>query len=298
MTDIYVGHKKKSPAGCFVLLIVLVAVVAALVYWIWFRHKPAPPPPAPTSSQSVSPASTAETALHDPGLGLLEKAQGLRDKRKFLEARDAAYDVMDKSSNEVARAGAEALLGEVNIELVFTPRAMPEKSDYTVQPGDSIDQLAKKFGTTVDVIRKGNRVVGSVIRVGDRLRIFSGKFSIRVDKSNNTLTLFLNDRFFKRYSVGTGEYGKTPAGSFSIREKIPQPTWWRPDGQAVPYGDTNNVLGTYWLSLDIPGYGIHGTWQPDTIGKQSSAGCIRLLNAEIEELYMLVPVGTPVVIVD
>ena len=56
------------------------------------------------------------------------------------------------------------------------------------------------------------------------------------------------------------------------------------------------MLGTHWLSLDLPGYGIHGTWEPDTVGKQESAGCIRLVNADIEELYTLLPVGTPVVI--
>ena len=78
---------------------------------------------------------------------------------------------------------------------------------------------------------------------------------------------------------------------------MPQPTWWK-DGKAIPFGDTNNVLGTHWLALDVPGYGIHGTWQPETIGKQASAGCIRLVNAEIEELFTLVPVGTPVTITE
>ena len=116
--------------------------------------------------------------------------------------------------------------------------------------------------------------------------------------------LFLNGKFFKRYAVGTGQYGKTPVGDFIISDKIINPPWWRPDGKLIPFGDTNNVLGTRWMALSTPdgtgprGYGIHGTWQPDTIGKQASAGCIRLLNSEVEELFMLVPVGTPVNITD
>jgi lipoprotein-anchoring transpeptidase ErfK/SrfK len=150
---------------------------------------------------------------------------------------------------------------------------------------------------TVNVIQKGNHLSGSVIRPGDRLRVFTGKFAIRISKKDNTLTLFMNDRFFKRYAVGTGEYGKTPVGHFTIRDRVPQPTWWK-NGKAIPYGDTNNVLGTYWLALDIAGFGIHGTWQPETIGKQASAGCVRLINAEIEELFTLVPVGTPVTIME
>ena len=92
--------------------------------------------------------------------------------------------------------------------------------------------------------------------------------------------------------------GKPPVGSFVIKDKIQHPPWWRPDGKQIPYGDPANLLGTHWLSLDVRGYGIHGTWEPETIGQQASAGCIRLLNDDIEELYTLVIVGTPVVIRD
>jgi len=48
----------------------------------------------------------------------------------------------------------------------------------------------------------------------------------------------------------------------------------------------------------VRGYGIHGTWEPETIGKAASAGCIRLLNSEIEELFNLVPLGTEVTIAE
>ena len=73
----------------------------------------------------------------------------------------------------------------------------------------------------------------------------------------------------------------------------------------VPFGDKENILGTRWMSLTATGetppargYGIHGTWEPATLGKQSSAGCIRMRNSDVEELFMLVPEGTPVTIVE
>ena len=59
-----------------------------------------------------------------------------------------------------------------------------------------------------------------------------------------------------------------------------------------PYGDPENILGTHWLGLNVPGYGIHGTWDTNSIGKQATAGCIRLLNDDIAELYTILPVGT------
>ncbi|HOW97238.1 MAG TPA: L,D-transpeptidase family protein [Kiritimatiellia bacterium] len=323
MKDLYL-RPRRSTRGCLIAVILLLLVILA-AWWFWRRPKaeepapdspaaipataaaPAPvpaakePPPAPEAKAPAPKAPVASRpspAAADPGLDLLARARELRASDKLVEARDAAWQALAQSSNEVARTGAEALLNEVNIELLLSPRMMPEKEEYVVASGDSLDKLRKKFGTTVEVIRRSNRIPGDVIRAGDRFRIFKGRFTIQVSKSRNDLVLMMNDRFFKRYRVGTGEYGKTPTGDFTIKEKIAQPTWWRPDGKPIPFGDPENVLGTHWLSLDIPGYGIHGTWEPDTIGKQASAGCIRLLNAEVEELFNLVPEGTPVRIVE
>lgn len=307
--EIYVGDKR-SNAGCLLILLIAALLFAGVFYLVWLRPKPAKPDGAPVAQEdapvaaaadkkdSSAPAPVSSAAPSDAGLALLTEARRLKAEGQLLETRDKAYEILSVSKNAVAIEEATRMLGEVNVELVLTPRAMPEKTDYTVQPGDSLVVLAKKYNTTVDAIRKGNRISGSVIRVNDRMRIFTGKFSIRVSKTKNILDLYLNDRLFKRYPVGTGEFGRTPVGDFAIVEKIAQPTWWRPDGKAVPYGDTNNVLGTHWLSLNIPGYGIHGTWEPDTIGKQASAGCIRLLNQDVEELFTLVPEGTPVVIAE
>jgi lipoprotein-anchoring transpeptidase ErfK/SrfK len=66
-----------------------------------------------------------------------------------------------------------------------------------------------------------------------------------------------------------------------------------------PYGTTQRrfmgVLGTRRLVLG-DGYGIHGTDHPETIGRAASHGCVRLRNEDIEKLYEMVPVGTPVFI--
>jgi lipoprotein-anchoring transpeptidase ErfK/SrfK len=236
--------------------------------------------------------------VNDPGLRLLEEAREAQARTDLLAAREAGWRVLDESVDEAARQAAEQLLGEVNIRLVMEPWPMPEKIDYTIRSGDTLAVLARRNNTTVDLLQRSNRIQGHVIRVGDRIRILQGEFSIEVNKTRNDLVLRLNDRFFKRYRVGTGEFQRTPVGDFKITDRIAQPTWWRQDGKAVPYGTTNNVLGTHWLSIDVPGYGIHGTWEPESIGYQMSAGCVRMLNDEVEELYTLVPVGVRVVITE
>lgn len=218
------------------------------------------------------------------------------DSGQIPAAREKAHGALAAARDPAARRQVEDLLGRIHTTLVFSPSPMAEKVDYTIQPGDTLAGIAKQHRTTVDLVTRGNGIKSAVIRPGDRLRILTGQFSVLVDKSDNEIVLSLNDRFFKRYAVGTGKFEKTPTGQFKITDRIAQPTWWRPDGKAVPFGDKENVLGTHWLSLDLPGYGIHGTWEPDTVGKQESAGCIRLINADIEELFTLLPVGTPVVI--
>ena len=61
----------------------------------------------------------------------------------------------------------------------------------------------------------------------------------------------------------------------------------------IPPGP-NNPVGTAWITLDKPGYGIHGTPRPDQVGRTESHGCFRLANWNAEYLLKLVEAGTPV----
>ena len=157
-----------------------------------------------------------------------------------------------------------------------------------------------------DLIAKANRISNpNSIRVGDRLRILDHpQFAIEVSKSQNWLLVTMKGKFFKRYTVGTGQYNRTPVGTFKIVDKIVKPSWWK-DGREIPYGDKENILGTRWMRIaatgDTPpasGYGIHGTWDNSTLGQQSSAGCVRMANEDVEELFLYIPDGTPVTITD
>lgn len=249
------------------------------------RQEPTPVVPAPTVEVTVPVVDTA---------GKLAEARQLFKNDRCLQARDICIQVLEKGSN----AEAEALLGEIHVTLAFSRRPMPEKTDYTVQVGDTLGGLAKKFTTTKEMIRRSNNFTGDVVRVGDRFRILGAKWSVEINKNRNDLVVKMNDKLFKRYRVGTGQYSMTPTGTFHVVTRIEHPTWYRAGGTPIPYGDTNNVLGTHWISLDIPHYGIHGTWETNTIGQQSSQGCVRLINSEVEELYILLPEGTPVTITE
>jgi lipoprotein-anchoring transpeptidase ErfK/SrfK len=259
----------------------------------------APAAQSPTSTVAAAPLTDAVSAISRPpapaetDVDQYQHAHELQSEGKLSDARALLQPLADDGS---ASDKALDLLGEIDTKILLTPAPADGKTDYTIVAGDSLGKLAQRFGTTVDLIKKSNNLSRDLIRVGDRLRIYQGHFAVNVNKTTNELRLTDNGKFFKRYRVGTGEYSKTPDGEFKIATRIANPPWWRADGKTIPFGDPENILGTYWLGLNVPGYGIHGTWDTNSIGKQATAGCIRLLNDDIGELYTILPVGTPVVI--
>lgn len=247
---------------------------------------PTTPPPLPPAPPSTNVTPVAAPPVDDR----LPQALALKRDGKLADARAILQDLTTDDARQA--------LNDINTALAFTGSPAPQKTNHTIVAGDTLGKLAAKYGTTIEHIQKANNLTGDKIRLGDRLRIYQGKFAVEVSKTANTLTVTDAGKFFKRYRVGTGQHSKTPTGEFKITTRVANPPWYRPDGPPVPYGDPANILGTHWLGLDIRGYGLHGTWETNSIGHQASAGCVRLLNNDIAELYTLLPVGTPVTIHD
>ena len=181
--------------------------------------------------------------------------------------------------------------------LLFSREMIPGSSEYVIKAGDSLEKIAREHKTTVELIKKSNELSGDNIFPGTRLKVWTTPFNIVVDKSQNILLLKTNDTVFKSYTVATGVNNSTPVGTFTIIEKIPNPPWYKP-GAVIPAGSPENILGTRWLGLSKQGYGIHGTTDPKSLGTQATAGCIRMANRDVEELYSVISVGVEVAIVD
>lgn len=192
----------------------------------------------------------------------------------------------------------KALAGEINIKRIFSRRITSNSVDHMIKPGETLATISENYNANVELIKKTNSLSSSVIRPHNHLKIVTSQFSIRVNKTRNILTVLENGEFFKEYPVGTGRENVTPIGKFYIVDKQVHPTWFKHDGQIVPFGSKENLLGTRWMSINYPGYGIHGTWDDDSVGKQSSAGCIRLRNADVEELFLYTQLNTPVDIIE
>ncbi len=226
-----------------------------------------------------------------------ELAGSYENKNDIVKARDLYQLILKKYQNVENISEVQDKMGKLNIAILFSKVVTDKDTLYVIEPGDTLINIAKKFKTTVDLIKMANSLKSENIKAREKLKISKAKYKILVDKSQNILTLLSNDDIIKVYRVSTGENNCTPVGNFKIVNKIIDPVWYT-EKAMVPAESPDNVLGSRWMGFNLPGYGIHGTVSPEKIGEQATKGCVRMINAEVEELYKIVPVGTEVTIVD
>lgn len=133
--------------------------------------------------------------------------------------------------------------------------------------------------------------------------------TIVIDTANRFLYYQQEDGRSLRYGVGIGRAGFSWNGEATIRRKARWPDWYPPAAmrQRQPYlprhvvGGLQNPLGARALYLYQGGrdtlYRIHGTLEPESIGRAMSSGCVRMINEEVVDLYEMVPIGTKVVVI-
>jgi lipoprotein-anchoring transpeptidase ErfK/SrfK len=108
------------------------------------------------------------------------------------------------------------------------------------------------------------------------------------------------------YPVAVGRSGMQWSGTVYIDGKYIEPAWTAPasirrdyskDPAVIPGGSPHNPMGVAAMTLSGGGqYAIHGTNQPNLIGRFVSHGCIRMYNPDVSDLFRRVSVGTPVVV--
>jgi lipoprotein-anchoring transpeptidase ErfK/SrfK len=128
--------------------------------------------------------------------------------------------------------------------------------------------------------------------------------TIIIDPAHTFLYLTLGGGKAMRYGIGVGREGFEWSGVETIKRKSEWPDWIPPASMVArqPYlprwvgGGPGNPLGARALYLGNTDYRIHGTNAPDSIGKHMSSGCIRMLNADVIDLYGRVSIGTKVIV--
>ncbi len=252
-------------------------------------------------------AAATQPASRHADLAQIELAKMAMDRGNLRGAQQILKPLHDNKKNYPQLTQARYKL---NMKLLFSPTIteVPESRYYVVKEGDTLDGIAKELGTTAALLQRSNGISDPrKLQIGQRLKAVTGKFRLEISKSTRVLRLMSGDSVLNEYPIGTGKFGKTPVGKFTVGKKIVEPPWFPGDGRVIPYGDPENVLGTRWMGLEdieqdkelvTQGIGIHGTSDESSIGKESSEGCIRMLNRDVEELYDIIPEATEVIVKD
>lgn len=218
-------------------------------------------------------------------------------QKDLAQSAQAYRNAADQFPQTVEGKQAAARLSELTL-----PRALRVDAEtYIVQRGDVLATIARKTGSSVGQIMLANGLTGPNLSIGDRLLIPKLSLSLDVGLDERRALLKLGEQIVKTYPTCIGSPDTpTPEGMFRIINKLDKPDWRNPDGILIPYGDPENELGVRWLGIESDeirasrGFGLHGTIDPNSIGQSVSHGCLRFYNEDIEELFGLLKVGTPV----
>ncbi|MFM9960764.1 MAG: L,D-transpeptidase family protein [Planctomycetaceae bacterium] len=178
--------------------------------------------------------------------------------------------------------------------IYFSPQ-LHVQEPYVVQAGDQLRKIATKHQVPWQYLSRLNRVEPKRLREGQKLKVIDGPFGAVVTLRDFELTLHHRGQYVRSYACCIGKNNTTPVGKFKVLNKVTNPQYTDPSGKVFASSDPKNPLGTHWINLG-DSYGIHGTIEPNSIGQAQSRGCIRLLNADVAEVYDLLDLGTEVVI--
>ena len=211
------------------------------------------------------------------------------------------------------------------------PTAHEEQAKLKFLPYMSLlEFVAERFHSAEDYIRKLNKdrdLDCDHLEPGDELKVpnvlpfeiekvkeaqlkpnktFAAR-KVYVDTAERLLEVFENDQLVCVFPITPGSTAlPAPIGTWKIVGAATWP-WFRYDEGMLNYGvrtdqfynlppGPNNLVGVVWMGLDKPGIGMHGTNNPETIGRAASHGCIRLANWDAIRLKDLVSVGNTVII--
>ncbi len=265
-----------------------------------------PMPPVGKSNPPPGPDRTRAQQRVESGLDLLARNKPLEARRALSRA------LLSGSLDEFESDRTREQLRALNERLVFSPEIVendPYAQAYVVQPNEILSKIVKDQGLAVDwrfILRINGLTDARSVRAGQRLKLITGPFHAVIDKSEYQLDLYLgrapNLVYVASYPVGLGEFNSTPTGLFQVRanSKLIDPGWTNPRTRRYYASkDPENPIGERWIGLqglgehnrDLSGYGIHGTIEPESIGRQSSMGCIRMLPGDVEIVYEVLVEG-------
>lgn len=253
------------------------------------KFEPAVVAPEPTLSATPAPR---------PGDSLVETGRAALANGDLLSARNALNSALAAGLPEPAAGQVRNELIQLGATTIFSGRILPGDDlvdRYVIKTGDNLARIANQYSITADLVAAINGIPDkNRIREGQVLKVLRGPLHAVVLKRAYRLDIYLGDVLVRSFPVGLGLDDSTPTGGWKVKNKLENPTYYPPRGGAIiSADDPDNPLGERWIGLEgVSGdalaqerYGIHGTNEPESIGKSVSLGCVRMHNPDVEQVY-------------
>ncbi len=288
-----------------IILVLAVAVFGSGIFWTYelyfrpkrelLREKILPPPPPPV----------------DPSLAEFDACLDLKKEGRWEESRHALEFFMERYPQSSKADAARLALGEINGLLFLSPERWPEKQEYWVKKGDVLNKVAVSLRCSPELLMRANKLSGVTLRIGQRLVVPTGDFSLVVSPRLKRVTLLNRGRYFKQYIIrsqivrkanGAGKgakEGKEPfvAASLKLTGKISEKMAWAATGKRLSYADPGYQEAFHWIVLSVGNHTLYPEPGPEIKPRPPQPPSGVGLDPEcVEELAALLRKGDPVTI--
>ncbi|MCL2104523.1 MAG: LysM peptidoglycan-binding domain-containing protein [Kiritimatiellaeota bacterium] len=226
---------------------------------------------------------------------LLDQALADEQAGNLADARLTFLHLLGQNETAELYPFIERKIGQINSTLFFSKQPVPGKTTHTVVRGDTPGRIAQRFGCTQEFIMEVNGIERpETMRIGALLQVLdSPVFELRISKADASARLTLNGEFFNRYALVTGGADIPPAGNYTVRNRGKRTLDHSDIWTGLPDDKPRHPQDICWITLSPSGITLQGTRNIS-----ADAPAVRFRNPDIDELFLLLPNGTPVVIAE
>ena len=236
-----------------------------------------------------------ESMLQDISIGI----QSTTDQEREKALRDGYARLATLLENPLPleeRSRAIELFHSITDELFLSAAHNEFCDNYVVKSGDSYDKIASRHHISTNLLYDlNNRPRGaSMLHLNDNLKVPKGDPSVIIRKRDFTCSVYFGKNLVRQYIIAHGRNNNTPVGTTSVASMTIDP-----EKSARGSNDPRGEMKLRWIGLDTyadnrTGFGLHGTQYPDSIPGMTSAGCIRMTDDDVLEIYDIVRIGNKV----
>ncbi len=257
---------------------------------------PSPAAPPAATAQPPAPESPASGQVREEFLSFMNMARTKLDAGNWEEVHRVLTGWYGNPHLTPAEsAQLNELLDQVAGTVIYSRQCLVENA-HQVQPGETLEQIADSCRIPWELLAKINGIRDpQSVRPGQQLKVVRGPFQAVILLGAHELTLMLGDCYAGRFPIGIGKEHQPAEGTYVVKDKRKNPTYYGAGGITIDANDPNNPLGERWIGLGDQ-VGIHGTNDPKSVGGNQSAGSVCLGNRDIDDVFDILSVGSRVVV--